>query len=265
MGINPNNKITIILQMDLTYATIPTPNGSMFRLNRELERKYHVEDPRNPKNDIVYWELEMGCYEIDSTYLTCTKMELNSEPPSICNVWDTMDSFDGILLEEDLDKVDNCLTPSELKSELDLSVENVLSAQPSSKESIRCQKRLDGILGPHPPYFSEIGKIKDSLCDENLMKSSKDDKVSIDKVKYIIPIKRYVKPFKEKLSSETFHLAPMESHQKVFYDCPKWPKVRNWDSHGKIRSRDKLYQSSSNSFQPVGWHKVRHTSERTPP
>jgi hypothetical protein len=31
------------LQMDLTYATIPTPNGSMFRLNRELERKYHVE------------------------------------------------------------------------------------------------------------------------------------------------------------------------------------------------------------------------------
>jgi hypothetical protein len=28
------------LKMDLTYATIPTPNGSMFRLNRESERKY---------------------------------------------------------------------------------------------------------------------------------------------------------------------------------------------------------------------------------
>ena len=88
------------LQMDLTYATIPTPNGSMFRLNRELERKYHVEDPRNPKNDIVYRELEMGCYEIESTSLTSTKMELKDEPPNIYSVWDTMDSFDGIFLEE---------------------------------------------------------------------------------------------------------------------------------------------------------------------
>jgi hypothetical protein len=74
-----------------------------------------------------------------------------------------MDSFDGLFLEEDLDKTDNGLPPSELKSELDLSVENVLSAQPSSKESVRCQNKSDGILGPHPPYFSEIGKIKDRL------------------------------------------------------------------------------------------------------
>jgi hypothetical protein len=75
------------LQMDLTYATIPTPNGSMFRLNRKLERKYHVEDPRNPINDIVYRELEMGFYEIDYTSLTSTKMELKSEPPNICSVF----------------------------------------------------------------------------------------------------------------------------------------------------------------------------------
>ena len=27
------------LQMDLTYATIPTPEGTMVRLNRELEKK----------------------------------------------------------------------------------------------------------------------------------------------------------------------------------------------------------------------------------
>jgi hypothetical protein len=60
------------LQMDLTYATIPTPNGSIFRLNKELERKYHVEDPRNPNNDIVYRELEMGCYDIESSSLTST-------------------------------------------------------------------------------------------------------------------------------------------------------------------------------------------------
>jgi hypothetical protein len=116
------------LQMDLTYATIPTPNGSMFRLNRELERKYHVEDPRNPTNDIVYRELEMGCYEIESTSLTSTKMELKDEPPNICSVWDTMDSFDGIFLEEDLDKMNNDMTPLELETELDFSVENVSSS-----------------------------------------------------------------------------------------------------------------------------------------
>jgi hypothetical protein len=100
------------LQMDLTYATIPTPIGSMFRLNRELERKYNVEDPRKLTNHVVYRELEMGCYEIESTSLTSTKMELKDEPPNIYSVWDTMDSFDGLFLEEDLDKVDNDLTPS---------------------------------------------------------------------------------------------------------------------------------------------------------
>jgi hypothetical protein len=125
-----------------------------------------------------------------------------------------MDSFDGLFLEGDLDKTDNGLPPSELKSELDLSVENVLSAQPSSKESVRCQNKSDGILGPHPPYFSEIGKIKDIIYDENLMGSNRDDKVDIDKVRYVIPNKRYAKPFKEKLSSQTLHLAPMENHQK---------------------------------------------------
>jgi hypothetical protein len=104
------------LQMDLTYATIPTPNGSMFRLNRELERKYHVEDPRKPINEFVYRELEMGCYEIESNFLASTKMELKDELPSVCNVWDTMDSFDGLFLEEDSSKMDNDVTPSELEN-----------------------------------------------------------------------------------------------------------------------------------------------------
>ena len=249
--------------MDLTYATIPTPNGSMFRLNMELERKYHVEDPRNPKNQIVYQEVEMGFYEIESTPI---KMKLNSRPPNICNVWDPMNSFDGIFLEEDLDKVYNDLTPSELKPELDFSIENLSSAQQSSEESVRCQKKSDGILRPHPPYFSEIEKTKDRMCDENLMESSKDDKVDNDNVKYIIPMKRYAKPFKEKLSSKTFHLAPMQNHQKCFKeDYPKWPKVRNRDSHENNKKQDKVYQSSSNSSQPVGQHKVRHASKRNPP
>jgi hypothetical protein len=111
-----------------------------------------------------------------------------------------------------------------------------------------------------------MGKIKDRIYEENLMESDRDDKVSIDKVKYVIPNKRYAKPFKEKLGSQTLHLAPKENHRKFFYeDCPKWPKVRNWDSHVKIISQQKVYQSSSNSFQPVGQHKVGHASERTPP
>jgi hypothetical protein len=111
---------------------------------------------------------------------------------------------------------------------LDFLVENVLSTQQSSEKSVRCQKKLDGILGPHPSYFSKMGKIKDRICDENMMESSKDDKVNIDNVKYIIPMKRYAKPFKEKISSETLHLAPMKNHQNFFNeDCPKWPKVRS--------------------------------------
>jgi hypothetical protein len=193
-------------------------------------------------------------------------MELEEEPPNIYSVWDTMDSFDGIFLEEDLDKMKNESTPSEIKSELDFSVENVSSIHQSSEESVRCQKKSDGILGPHPLYFSEIGKIRDRIYDANLMGSHKDDKVNSDNVKYIIPMNRYAKPFKEKPSSEFFRLAPMQNHQNFFKeDCPKWPKVRSRDSQVYNKKHDKMYQSFSNSSQPVGRHKVRHASERTPP
>jgi hypothetical protein len=113
------------LQMDLTYVTIITPNGSMFRLNRELEIKYHVEDPRNLTNQLVYHELEMGCYEIESNPIASTNIK--DETPNICSVWDTMNSFDGIFLEEDSDKINNDMNPSEFEIDLDLSVENVSS------------------------------------------------------------------------------------------------------------------------------------------
>ena len=52
------------LQMDLTYATIPTPEGTMVRLNRELERKYHVEDSKNPRNELKYKSNGIGNYVI---------------------------------------------------------------------------------------------------------------------------------------------------------------------------------------------------------
>jgi len=81
------------------------------------------------------------------------------------------------------------------------------------------------------------------------MESIKDDKVNSEKVKYIIPKKKCAKPFKENLSSQTSHLVPMKNHQNCFKgNCPKWPKVRNWDSHGKILSQHKVYQSSSKLY-----------------
>jgi hypothetical protein len=101
------------LLMDLTYATIPTPDGAMFRLNRELERKYHVEDPKKPINELVYRKLEMGCYEIQSNFLTSVREELKDEIPSVYNVWDTMDTFDGMFLEEASSEMVSSVTSSE--------------------------------------------------------------------------------------------------------------------------------------------------------
>ena len=54
-------------------------------------------------------------------------MELKDESPNICSVWDTMDSFDGVFLEENSEKMNNDMTLLELETELEFSVENVSS------------------------------------------------------------------------------------------------------------------------------------------
>jgi hypothetical protein len=43
------------LNMDLTFATIPYPPPSTenFRLFREKERKYHIEDPKEQFNEFI--------------------------------------------------------------------------------------------------------------------------------------------------------------------------------------------------------------------
>jgi hypothetical protein len=43
------------IQMDLSYATIPLPGSSSetVRLLREKERKFHIEDPKEPMNEFV--------------------------------------------------------------------------------------------------------------------------------------------------------------------------------------------------------------------
>ena len=57
------------IQMELTYATIPTIDRNMARLNREPERRYHIEDPKNPKNEFKYTEDGIGNYAILANFL----------------------------------------------------------------------------------------------------------------------------------------------------------------------------------------------------
>jgi hypothetical protein len=76
----------------------------------------------------------------------------------------------------------NDITPLGLETKLDFLVENVSSSHQSLEESVRCQKESDGILGPHPPYFLEIGKIKGRISDASLIEDHKDDKVNNDNV-----------------------------------------------------------------------------------
>jgi hypothetical protein len=169
------------LQMDLTYATIPTLDGAMFRLNRGLERRYHVENPKKPINERVYRELEIGCYEVQSNFLASVKKKLKDELPSVCNIWDTMDTFDGIFLEK---------ASSETRTELDSSfgTASSTSTHQLSHESIRCQEELDRIFGPSIPYVLEIEDIcfnEDDFFDkkeEHKKKENKKGKSGIDLV-----------------------------------------------------------------------------------
>jgi hypothetical protein len=73
------------IQMDLTYATIPSLDGSMFRLNIKLERRYHVEDPSNPINKLKYKEYDFGSYAILSNYLGPIEEEYKEE--RVNEVW----------------------------------------------------------------------------------------------------------------------------------------------------------------------------------
>jgi len=114
------------LQMDLSYATIPSSENSFVKLYREKERKCHVEDPKEPMNEFIYHMHEIGNYEMPLDFLASFKERFKDELPHVCDVWDTMDSFDGLFLEETPSKVDS--THSESVFGLNLSVESALSA-----------------------------------------------------------------------------------------------------------------------------------------
>ena len=79
------------IQMDLTYATIPTPEGTYIRLNRELEHKHHVEDPRYPSNELKYKTDNLGNYAILANSLEV--MEESAKGEKINQTWHM--HFDG--------------------------------------------------------------------------------------------------------------------------------------------------------------------------
>jgi ribonuclease HI len=62
--------------MDLTYATIPTPDGNTFKLNRDVFKRYHIEDPRNPKNELKYNADDLGNYAILSNSIVPLEEEV---------------------------------------------------------------------------------------------------------------------------------------------------------------------------------------------
>ena len=57
-----------ILQMDLSYATIPTLEGGYINLQKETMRKHHLGDPVELKNKYIY-QHDIGSYEVLATDL----------------------------------------------------------------------------------------------------------------------------------------------------------------------------------------------------
>jgi hypothetical protein len=56
------------LQMDLSYATIPHPEGGFVTLYREPIVRYQVESPKGPMDEVFYLDEKMGnFYAIDPT------------------------------------------------------------------------------------------------------------------------------------------------------------------------------------------------------
>jgi hypothetical protein len=67
-----------LLNMDLTFATIPYPPPSTenFKLFREKERKYHIEDPKEQFNEFICQTSDMGNFSICSNFLGPVKKNL---------------------------------------------------------------------------------------------------------------------------------------------------------------------------------------------
>ena len=65
--------------MDLTYATLPSSENSFVKLYNEKERKFHVEDLKEPMNEFVYHMSDIGNYAICSNFLAQVKENFKGE------------------------------------------------------------------------------------------------------------------------------------------------------------------------------------------
>jgi ribonuclease HI len=65
-GMLLNRKVAADLGGNLqgNLKVFPTPDGNTFKLNREVFRRYHIEDQRNPKNELKYNGDDLGNYAI---------------------------------------------------------------------------------------------------------------------------------------------------------------------------------------------------------
>jgi hypothetical protein len=79
------------LQMDLSYSTLSTPDGNTFKLNREVFRRYHIEDPKNPKNELKFINEGVGDYVI--LYNSIVTLEDKFQDDEVDKVWYM--NFDG--------------------------------------------------------------------------------------------------------------------------------------------------------------------------
>jgi hypothetical protein len=72
------------LNMDFTFATIayPPPSTENFRLFRETERKYHIEDPKEPFNEFLCQVSDMGDFSICSNFLAPAQEKFKDEKAS---------------------------------------------------------------------------------------------------------------------------------------------------------------------------------------
>jgi hypothetical protein len=50
------------IQMDLSYATIPTCENTFVTFHHEKMRMYHVEDSQDPMNELVCYGEDLGSY-----------------------------------------------------------------------------------------------------------------------------------------------------------------------------------------------------------
>ena len=67
------------LRMDLSCATTPTCDNTFVRLNGERETRYHVEDPKEPMNELVYELEDLGNHAILTNFLAPIKEEFKEE------------------------------------------------------------------------------------------------------------------------------------------------------------------------------------------